>query len=199
MTVYACCDQNRRSLVLRRDAQRHRLDRRAGPRSATHGAAPAHSARRLRQLAGAARADRRQRRRSPAAIASPACASRRSATTATVLVVHLDAYGDFSPYVLSSSPTGADPPLPVSIRGCLRSSSVSRSECPTDIDCAPVAGCPPPAAPAPPRSTIWRRIIQRFATDARPHERDRAGLDRAQRGRPRRDAWSRRSPMSPII
>jgi hypothetical protein len=66
-----------------------------------------------------------------------------------VLVVELTAYGDFSPYTLSlvepdGSPLVALDPMLASIRFSFK------VECPTDIDCRVVQSCPPPAGPRPP-------------------------------------------------
>lgn len=66
-----------------------------------------------------------------------------------VVVVELNAYGDFSPYVLHLVNSGGTHPLSV-LDPLLASIQFSfKVECPTDIDCRTVQTCPPPATPIP--------------------------------------------------
>ena len=148
MTVYSCCDQNRRRLVLA-SATLNGID--WIDVVDLEAATPALRQRQLRVSF--------VRTPAPAGI-TPANVVITGGERITgiqcdtvsydgaVLVVHLTAYGDSSPYTLSLvGPDGS--PLPGLDPVLYQISFSFKVECPADIDCAAVAACPVPSLPPP--------------------------------------------------
>jgi hypothetical protein len=148
VTVYACCDQNRRRLVrgsarngidwlevLDLEAPTQALRQRILHLGFVNNPPPAGLTRANISISGGERI--------------VGIRADQVSYDGDVVVVELTAYGDFSPYTLSlvepdGSPlTGLDPVL-ASIRFSFK------VECPTDIDCRTVQTCPPAAGPVPP-------------------------------------------------
>ena len=148
MTVYACCDQNRRSLVrgttlngidwldvLDLEAPTQALRQRILNVGFVNSPAPAGLTVDNIAVSGGVRV--------------VGLRVQEVSYDVDVLVVQLNAYGDFSPYVFTLVPTSAVPLNNLDPR----LSSITfwfKTECPADLDCQTTPMCPPPAAPAPP-------------------------------------------------
>jgi hypothetical protein len=101
-----------------------------------------------------------------------------------VLVVRVDRYGDYSPYVLRlvGSPVNATPPQGFDPRLAEVEFSF-KVECPSDFDCKPVVVCTPEPAPAPVIDYLakdyasFRRLILDRITTLVPGWRERTAAD----------------------
>jgi hypothetical protein len=101
-----------------------------------------------------------------------------------VLVVRVDRYGDYSPYVLRLVRSATTPTPPQGFDPRLAEIAFSfKVECPSDFDCKPVAACPaePPAAPVidylAKDYASFRRVILDRITQLVPGWQERSAAD----------------------
>lgn len=148
MTVFACCDQNRRAMVrgtafngvdwlevLDHDAPTPALRQRVLRVGFVNNPPPAGLAGDNVAISGGVRIT--------------GLRAEKVSYDGDVLVVQLNGYGDFSPYLFQLLPTGAAPLDHLDTRLC----SIAfrfKVECPTALDCRVDSTCPPPAKTTPP-------------------------------------------------